>query len=1176
MPTINGVGNAAADSIFVPQSSSDPVTVATALTTLRLKPSATVVIADTVQNIQKNLDALQKVAGKITSLSTTDSTQKLSVTATQYASHSALLAKWGATDGDTIEVTAVHAASAQAFVDAKPDYVSSITVSDTSANIQKNLDALQSLVSSGDLRQIVQTGASANLKITAAQLAADGDALGAIKNHAYTLAITNASVSATLGLDDQTALTANAKIKSIDVRDTTDAIETNLDALQRVGLRLKSISQTDADSAIDLTGAQYTQDSVALGKIITSYHLAVTRAAAAQTSALTANHKVLSISVADTAANISKKWSLLQHLTDSLSAIEVTDSSNAIAITGDQLAQSEDLLNKFTDDDDHTYKLAVSAVSAGSAAGVANVDHVDSIKVSDTADNVAANLDDLAAVNDLGLLKGIALSGKSFTLSMDAARLQGDSLTATQGVLNKITNGSYSLAVTGVSMTALNDLASNARIVSMQIGASSDQIESNLDTLYQLGKKVASIQQSDSGAALDVTQATFESRASVLAKIEGGYSVNLTAVTANKILTDAANAHVAGMSVADSGKNLLSHWNALRSVAGTLDGVTKTDDGSLSLSVDQYLSALNDQLIGKFDSDLKFDVSSASVAQATQIADDDAVEKIDVTDDSSAIAGSLSDLGDLASGGKLNSITVSTPATSLALHASQLDDAQSVLSLVKGGHYTLAVDQVDAADAKSLFTANSKIATMQVTGDASSIVDNLSDLSAIGHKLTSIEQTDASDTDLALTGAAFEQNQGTLAKILGGYQADLSAVAAAKAATFASSTYVNSLAVSDTGANLAHAWDTLGTLGSKVTDIAQTDSSALQLTMRQWSSAPGVSDKFSSDLAVSISGASVADLATLSDDDFVQHIQVTDTATAVSGALGDLADESKLTQIQISDPSTALAMSADTFAASSDVLGLVQGGNYNVALSDVAVADAATLGADSHVSAMDVTGSAADVGAAFDTLAALDSVNSISLTDEDGTLTLSSSQILDGGDTLAKIGSGFQIAATGVAMADLADVQAVSQVASVGISDTAENVSDNFADVLALGGSLSNLHLTDTTPVLSLSEEDWTSGADALGKIDGSYQVDLTAVAAGDAQTASDDSTVRQISVADTADDIATSWSTLVDLYNGGAGKLAALALTDSNPLTLTDDQQTAGADMIAALLPDETIQTAA
>jgi hypothetical protein len=258
------------------------------------------------------------------------------------------------------------------------------------------------------------------------------------------------------------------------------------------------------------------------------------------------------------------------------------------------------------------------------------------------------------------------------------------------------------------------------------------------------------------------------------------------------------------------------------------------------------------------------------------------------------------------------------------------------------------------------------------------------------------------------------------------------------------------------------------------------------------------------------------------------------------------------------------------------LLGLVKDGQYSAALSDVAVADAATLGADSHVSALAVAGASADIATNFSALASNAKVSAIALSNEGGTLTLTGSQIVSGTTTLAKISNAFQIAATNVAMTDLAEVQGVEQVASLAVSDTAANVSDNFSDLLSLGGSLANLHLTDTTPVLALTQADWTSGAGALAKIDGSYQVDLSEVVAGDATTLAGESTVRQLSVADTSGDIANSWSALISLYNGGAGKLAGIALTDADPLTLTAQQQTDGDAMITALLPDETILTSA
>jgi hypothetical protein len=137
------------------------------------------------------------------------------------------------------------------------------------------------------------------------------------------------------------------------------------------------------------------------------------------------------------------------------------------------------------------------------------------------------------------------------------------------------------------------------------------------------------------------------------------------------------------------------------------------------------------------------------------------------------------------------------------------------------------------------------------------------------------------------------------------------------------------------------------------------------------------------------------------------------------------------------------------------------------------------------------------------------------------------------------------------------------------------NVSANFSDILALGDAVTHIHLTDGSRVLSLSQQDWTAGSDALGTISDTYQVDVGDTVAGDAQTVASDITVRNVTVADTASNVVNQWDALITLYNDGAGKLTGISLSDANPLVLTADQQVAGAAMISALLPDETIQTA-
>ena len=867
---------------------------------------------------------------------------------------------------------------------------------------------------------------------------------------------------------------------------------------------------------------------------------------------------------------------MLQRLADDLQSVEVTDPDQAIGITGAQLTLGTDLLAKFLDDAEHGYSLQVSGVRAGQAAQVAATANVAAVRVADTADSIVANLDALLGVQQAGLLHDIALTGRSTTLALAASRLTGDALAGTQAVLGRIGSGHYGLSVSGVTTTTLDAIAADAHVVSMELDASSDEVEAQLDTLLQLGKRLARIQQTDAGSALDLTQAEFATRGAVLAKIDGGYMARLSGVSANRAMALALNSHVASLEVADSGRNLVANWSALRAAGATLTGLTKTDAGALQLSADDYLAAKDDGLLARFDAEQTYAVRAATVAQVDGIAADDAVAQIDVTDDGSAVVGGLTALGTLATAGRLSGIALNTGATSLALHASLLDGAQDVLDLIRGGRYTLAVDEVAVADVATLLDTHAKIARLWTSGDAATIAEHLDELGAAGRRLVSIEQTDAADTALALTGAAFESNRLALAKISGGYQVDLTEVAASKAATLAATAAVRTLQVADDGAALTTAWTTLAAVGAKLTEVAQTDDALLQLTSAQYAAGQALAAKFSSTLAVAVRAASVAELATLGADAAVQQISVTDHAATLVDAWDELAAEAKLAGIRLTDPTVVLDLDASTYAASTDLLALMQDSGWQVALSAVAVGDAATLAADTHVVAMDVEGSAADVGDAFDTLAALTTLRSITLGDDNGTLTLSGAQVLAHGDTLALITNAFQVAATGVSLAELADVQDVDDVSSIAVADSAANVSANFAELLALGSTLASITLSDDTPVLALTQAERSDGAAALATIAGSWQVDLSEVDAASVATLAAEDTVRSLSVTDTAAAIAEQWSALVAAYADGSGKLGALALSDADPLTLTEAQQTEGAALIAALLPDETIVTAA
>ena len=1148
------------------------VTAATALTMLRKNPAGSVTISDTAANIQKNLDALQKYASKISSLSASDNNKNLTVSAAQYTSDRSLLNLWGAGSGQTVAVTGAKAATAGTMA----SYVTSVSVADSATAIQSNLDTLNTLVTNGLVHEIAQTGTASPLTISVAQVTSDAAALGAMKNHAYSLNVTGATVSDVLGLGSNPALGSNAKVKSIAVVDTTAAINSHLDVLQKVGLRIKSISQTDTATPLTVSGSQYSADKAVLGKFISSDHLAVLDASAAQARTIQSDHKVISLGVKDTANNLSKNWSTLQSLASSLTSIQVSNQTADINISVGQLSSSDALLAKFTDDATHTYNLAVSGVAAADAASVASTAHVDQVDIQDDGSNIVANMSDLQTLNAAGQLRSITLgtSQASQGMTMDVSAFQGDQADATNGVLDKIKRGAYHLAVTGGTTANLADLTANHRIGSITISDSSDNIESSMDALNHLGSRLTSIVQTDSGTALDLTQAQFDARAAVLSKIAGGYTVNLTSVSAAKAVTDARNVHVAGLAVSDNGRNLAAHWSDLLALGSSLDSVTKSDNGAMAVTAQNYLQGIHDDLVSKFDSSTTFSVNAASVAQAQTLANDDAVVQIDVADWGSALADNMSSLQDMVNGGKIHSIINQTSVDPMVLDASQLSDAQPVLDLIRGGSYTLSVTGVAAADARDLATSNHKVVGMAVTGGGDDIVANLSDLTALGHKVSGITDTDAAGTSLQMTGGTFQANVASLAKIEGGYTAVLSAVAASQAASLADNNNVVSLSVTDTAAHLSSSWAAMNAVGDKLTGVSQSDQGNIQVGVDDWSNGQDLRAKFDVDPSVAITGASVDQVDDLATDSAVQTIQVADSSQAISDALPDLLSQSKVTGLVLADPSVALTMSGADYQNAATLLSGVQNHQYTVDLSGVTAQAASTLASDAHVSSMEVTDTAANISTNFDALAGASNLGSITLSDQGGTLTLTSAQLLAHGDTLGSITNSFDIAATGVSMADLSSVQNVSQVSSISIADSADNVSANFGDLAGLGDALGTIHLTDGAPVLSLSQQDWSTGTAALNAIDSSYQVDVSATAAGDAQTVAADSHVHNIGITDSTSNVSSQWDTLVSLYNGGSGKLTGIALSDNGSLTLTADQQTAGADMITNLLPDAVIST--
>jgi hypothetical protein len=1146
------------------------MSVAGALQALRLHTTRSVDIVDTTDHIQKNLDALIKLGASVHTLAASDGST-LTVNASQFKAGGTLLGKWAATSGNTVSLTGATAASAITIAaNASLSWVRSIQVSDTSQNIQKNIDALEGLSGSdGPITSIIQTGTTAPITLTATQLANDGDALSKIRNGTYSLAITGASVSQTL------SYSADSHIRAVSIRDSTSAVAGNLDQLQALGLKVKSITTTDT-TALDVQASQVRTDALVLGKVVSSYHLHVLNAAASQLSGLARNTKVLTVGLVDTAANLAGNWKLLNKLEGSLDSVEVTD-GNPVTISADQFATSATLLAKF-DLAPTDYQLAITGVSAGAASELASQStRIASIDIADTGANVGANLADLQGLLDAGTLHTITLARGSSQIA-----LSGDDLASYGAVLGTIQGGSYALSVSGLSASAAQTLlGSNAHVASVSVTDSAADIGSQFGSLAAMGKRLSSINQTDGGSPIALTMGDYAHASPVLTKIQGGYALTVSGVSAAKVTTVAADSHVNSLSVTDTAAALGSHWSNLLNAQPVISAIGQSDDAPVSLGIAGYQSASSAGLLAKLGQGISLAVSGVSVAQAATVAADPLVGRLDVSDVSSNVAAHLGDLAALQSDGKLGSITQQGAPGPFRVTAGQLGGLTDTLALIKGGNYSLDVTQVAAADAQALASGNRHVSSLSVADSSSGIVDNLAGLGTLGARLVRIDQSD-SGIALALTPALLSADAPILDKITGGYTADISGANASNAAAIATNPHVVSISLSDTGAQIAAHWDALSSIGGKLIGkaITQTDSSALALSADQVGSGGALLDQLSNPYQLDIRQASASQAAALAASDLapsITGIRVTDTAAAVGAQFDALALNGKVSAIQITGdtPVVPLRLSAAQYSTDSAVLSIINGSHYPLAISQAAAADAAGIAANTDVQSLTVSDSSSAISAQLATLAGLSKLQRVSLTDAGATIALSQTALLASADLLDKIGSAYDLSVSAATMDYLDTVSATAHVVSIAIADTSANVAAGFDTLTSLGSTIGQITLSDPATPMALSEAQWQAGGTVLASIQGGYQLALGDVQAADAATAGADDAVQTIEVSDTADNLSCSWDSLVALHAASPTKLAAITVSDNNALVLSADQQSAGAGLLQALLPDASVQTA-
>ena len=235
------------------------------------------------------------------------------------------------------------------------------------------------------------------------------------------------------------------------------------------------------------------------------------------------------------------------------------------------------------------YTLTVAEVPVSAAVAMQANSKVTSFSISDTAAAVQAAIDILNGDDKLSVINFTDAGTPSLTLSYGQ-------YSADTSVLSKLP-GTYSLTVTGASISAASSLQADSHVTSFSISETAANAIAGLDALNG-DSKISSIAFTDSGTpSLSITYAQYTGDSAAIAKFTGSYGLVVSDAPFSAAETLQGDSHVTAFSVSDG--NLSVSSSAIISpsetvTVGTLDlEANLTVAGSLSVSGVLYGSYAN-------------------------------------------------------------------------------------------------------------------------------------------------------------------------------------------------------------------------------------------------------------------------------------------------------------------------------------------------------------------------------------------------------------------------------------------------------------------------------------------------------------------------------------------------------------------------------------------------------
>lgn len=529
----------------------------------------------------------------------------------------------------------------------------SITISDTSANLTKNFDALVAV--KDKLSAINQTDAKA-IAVTEAQFSSGTTLLQKVNSGNYSVVISGVHISnlsainsygskvAALAITDTSANIASnlrniaelgKKLASVtqtskaalsvsyadtvtyakqlalvdkgkytlNLTDTSTDIKTNLAAIAKLGAKVTAITQSDADTAIKVDIKGLTANLATLKKI---------------------NAGSFSVDVEDAGASIVKSWDSLVAIKGNIKSIKLTDATPSISLTAARIKSGADLLEKVSN---NSYGLTLSDTAANITSNMSSLltasSKITKITQTDKA-NITLSADQLTNSSVTGLLSkygsasyGIAVTGvnksnlvsalANASVKSVALEITDGSLTSSDSAVNSAVNDTKvtSIAISNVSIANLAQVSANTRVKSIAISDSAANLISSsnlasIDALMKKRKGLITEVNSNSGTREKITfdQATYSKYTGTVFSAKKNFSleVDLSALVPSS-LTDSQKRNSFKTAANPNGTFSVQAWDYSKGVyqkAITLNsGVNFLKVGAVSTFLDSGDAKLN-------------------------------------------------------------------------------------------------------------------------------------------------------------------------------------------------------------------------------------------------------------------------------------------------------------------------------------------------------------------------------------------------------------------------------------------------------------------------------------------------------------------------------------------------------------------------------------------------------